>query len=118
MFIMVTADTILILIMVIRRTTMVHIYHPAGFFLATMYVTAVMISVSNQNYYYNQGVYYTQSTSGYVVVPAPVGASVTVLPSDYTLVVVGSSTYYYYAEHFIQYPQAITRSLLHLLGLL
>jgi hypothetical protein len=75
-------------------------WHPYGFFVATMFTTAVMISVANQSYYYNEGVYYSPSGSGYVVVQAPVGAAVTVLPSDYTLVVVSNDTYYYYGGTF------------------
>jgi hypothetical protein len=75
-------------------------WHPYGFFVATMFTTAVMISAANQSYYYNEGVYYAPQGSGYVVVQAPVGATVTVLPSEYTLVVVASSTYYYYGGTF------------------
>ena len=75
-------------------------WHPAGFFVATMFATAIMISIANQNYYYYEGVYYSPSGSGYVVVNAPPGATITVLPSDYTTVLVSSSTYYYYGGTF------------------
>jgi hypothetical protein len=65
-----------------------------------MFVTAVMISVANQNYYYHEGVYYSPSNSGYVVVTAPVGASVTELPADFTSVLVTGVNYYYYGGTF------------------
>ena len=35
-------------------------WHPWGFFVATMAVTAVAITVASQQYYYDQGVYYGQ----------------------------------------------------------
>jgi len=75
-------------------------WHPAGFFVATMFTAAVLISISNQNYYYYEGVYYSPSGSGYVVVQAPVNAEITVLPSDYTTVIVTPTTYYYYGGVF------------------
>jgi len=68
--------------------------------MATMFTTAVLISVSNQNYYYNEGVYYSPSGSGYVVVPAPAGAAITELPSGYSSLTVGSARYYYYGGIF------------------
>ena len=56
-------------------------YHPWGFFVAALAVTAIIISIDNQQYHYDEGVYYQQSGSGYTVVQAPNGATVETLPS-------------------------------------
>jgi hypothetical protein len=56
------------------------VWHPWGFFIATLAVTAVVISVESQQYHYDQGVYYVPSNGGYTVVAAPVGATIVTLP--------------------------------------
>ena len=66
------------------------------FFVATIAATAIIVSVNNQQYYYNQGVYYVQSNSGYTVIEAPVGATVTVLPEGSQTVIVNETTNNYY----------------------
>ncbi|HRI61397.1 MAG TPA: DUF6515 family protein, partial [Saprospiraceae bacterium] len=53
------------------------VWHPWGFFIATMAATAIIVSVNNQQYHYDQGVYYVASNGGYTVVQAPVGATIT-----------------------------------------
>ena len=70
-----------------------------------MAVTAIVISVNNKNYQYDNGVYYEESTNdsgekGYVAIPAPIGAKVPSLPEGNTPVTVGSKTYYYYGGTF------------------
>ena len=72
------------------------VWHPWGFVVATLAVTAIVISVENQQYHYDQGVYYVQSGSGYSVVQAPVGATITTLPSNSQTVVVNETTNNYY----------------------
>ncbi len=71
-------------------------FHPFGFFVASMAVTAMIITVANQKYYYDQGVYYVASNGGYTVVEAPVGASVPQLPPGSQTVVVNETTNNYY----------------------
>ncbi|MGX5818907.1 DUF6515 family protein [Chitinophaga lutea] len=72
-------------------------WHPIGFLLTTMAVTAIVVSVNNQKYHYDQGVYYSQQSNGqYQVVPAPVGAVVSSLPSGYSVSNVDGESYYYY----------------------
>lgn len=71
-------------------------YHPWGFFVATLAVTAIVVSVNSQQYHYDQGVYYTKSSSGYTVVEAPVGATITTLPEGAEPVVVNQTTNNYY----------------------
>lgn len=72
------------------------VYHPWGFFIASLATTAIIISVENQKYHYDQGVYYVQSGSGYTVVQAPVGATITTLPPNSQTVVVNETTNNYY----------------------
>jgi hypothetical protein len=71
-------------------------WHPWGFFVATIAATAIIVSVENQQYHYDQGVYYVQSGSGYTVVQAPVGATITTLPANSQTVVVNETTNNYY----------------------
>jgi Family of unknown function (DUF6515) len=72
------------------------VWHPWGFFVATLAATAIIVSVANQQYRYDQGVYYVASGGGYTVVPAPVGATVTTLPAGSQTVVVNETTNNYY----------------------
>jgi hypothetical protein len=83
-------------------------WHPWGFFVAVLATTAIVISVSNQQYHYDQGVYYAPTSGGYTVVPAPVGATVPSLPSGAETVVVDGTTYYYYGGTFYQKTSSYT----------
>jgi len=72
------------------------VWHPWGFLVATMAATAIIVSVNNQQYHYDQGVYYTSGPGGYTVVQAPVGATITTLPPNSQTVVVNETTNNYY----------------------
>jgi len=72
------------------------VYHPWGFFAVTLATTAVVLSVQNQQYHYDQGVYYVAGNGGYTVVSAPVGATITTLPQGSQTVVVNETTNNYY----------------------
>ena len=72
------------------------VWHPWGYFITKLAVTAIIISVNNQQYHYDQGVYYVQSTGGYTVVQAPVGATIVTLPDNHETVVVNETTNNYY----------------------
>jgi len=61
-----------------------------------MTATAIMITIASQPYYYDQGIYYVQSSGGYTVVPAPPGATVKELPKGTETVVVNETTNNYY----------------------
>lgn len=61
-----------------------------------MAVTAIVISVNNQKYYYDKGVYYEPSDGGYTVVQAPDGATVAELPPGTETVVINNTTNNYY----------------------
>jgi hypothetical protein len=69
-------------------------------------MTAIIVSVNNQQYHYDQGVYYVSSNGGYTVVEAPVGAKVTTLPEGYEKVEVNETTnnYYYGGTYYDKVP--------------
>lgn len=76
------------------------IWHPIGFLLTTMAVTAIVVNANKKQYHYDQGVYYVKVDDGYKAVTAPIGANIPELPDDTQDVVVGSNTYYYYQGTF------------------
>lgn len=77
------------------------VWHPFGFFVAVMATTAIIVSIENQHYYYDQGVYYTQVSGGYNVVPPPVNITIVNLPAEGVEAVKNEDlTYYYYAGTF------------------
>ncbi len=60
-------------------------------------------SVNKDQYYYDDGVYYTKADGGYTVVPAPVGATIKTLPSGYETVKIDeTTTNYYYGGAFYE----------------
>lgn len=79
------------------------VWHPWGFFVATLAVTAIVISVDNQDYHYDEGVFYVQDDDGYVVVEAPQGATVKVIPKNSEVVEVSPTiNNYYYGGTFYE----------------
>jgi hypothetical protein len=77
-----------------------HNWHPLGYFAASLARDAFLLSVANQQFYYDEGVYYQPSANGYSVVPAPIGAMVSSLPPGYETTMVGNDYYYYYGGAF------------------
>jgi hypothetical protein len=77
-----------------------HNWHPLGYFAVSLARDVFLFSIANQQYYYDQGVYYQPTTGGYAVVAAPVGASVSFLPPGYETTMVGNDYYYYYGGTF------------------
>jgi Family of unknown function (DUF6515) len=80
-----------------------HNWHPLGYFAASLATDAFLISLANQQYYYDDGVYYQPYSGGYSVVPAPIGALVGSLPPGYETTMVGNDTYFYYGGVFYIY---------------
>jgi hypothetical protein len=78
------------------------VWHPWGFFVATIATTAIIVSIENQQYHYDQGVYYVSGNGGYTVVQAPVGATITALPPGTQTIVVNETTNYYYGGAFYE----------------
>ncbi|MGH7967221.1 MAG: DUF6515 family protein [Limisphaerales bacterium] len=80
-------------------------YRP-GIVISTLPPGSVPLSVGVTPYYYDQGVFYENSPSGYVVVPPPVGAVVTSLPPGPEALAAGSQVYYYAGGSFyVQRPE-------------
>lgn len=86
------------------------VWHPWGFFVATLATTAIIISIENQKYHYDSGVYYVSSNDGYTVVQAPVGATVKTLPKETEKVVVNETTnnYYYGGAYYEKSDEGYT----------
>lgn len=74
-------------------------FHP-GMFLHVLPPDYSQVYVGGVPYFYDQGVYYQSSPSGYVVVSPPVGAIVPALPPGAETVVAGSTVFYYAAGAF------------------
>ncbi len=72
-------------------------FHPFGAFVATVAATAIVVSVANQQYRYDQGVWYAPTNGGFAVVTAPVGATVAAVPPG---TVVVNNNYYYGGTYY------------------
>lgn len=59
-------------------------------------VDSYVTNVANQDeeYYYQDGIFYTLIDGKYYVIEPPIGALITQLPDDYVEVVIGDETYY------------------------
>jgi hypothetical protein len=71
-------------------------YYPSrGAYVTTLPRAPVVITRPGGNYYYAGGVWYRPYGGSYVVVGAPIGVFVPVLPAYYTTLWVGGVPYYY-----------------------
>ncbi|MEX2964075.1 DUF6515 family protein [Microbulbifer sp. TYP-18] len=66
----------------------------------------VSLRVGGHPYYYGGGFFYRPSPAGFVVVSAPLGASVVTLPASAVPVTVGGAVFYQYADAFYQWRPA------------
>ena len=79
------------------------VWHPFGFFVAALATTAIIVSIENAQYHYDQGVWYQPYNGGYQVVNAPVGGTITTLPPNTQTVVVNETVNnYYYGGTFYE----------------
>ena len=78
------------------------VWHPWGFFIATLATTAIIVSIENEKYHYDQGAWYAPSSGGYTVVQALVGGTVTTIPSGAQTVIVNNTTNYYYGGAYYE----------------
>jgi hypothetical protein len=79
------------------------VWHPWGFFVAALATTAIIVSIENAQYHYDQGVWYQPYNGGYQVVSAPVGGTITTLPPNAQTVVVNETVNnYYYGGDFYE----------------
>ena len=58
------------------------------------YYNANLLSQAGQDYYYQDGVFYTLKNGEYCVIEAPIGALVDEIPEDYDEIELGGKTYY------------------------
>ena len=61
-----------------------------------MATTAIIVSVADEQYHYDQGVWYASANGGYMVAQAPVGGTIITIPGNAQIVVVNNTTSYYY----------------------
>jgi hypothetical protein len=78
------------------------VWHPWGFFVAALTVTAIVVSVENTQYHYDQGVWYTPSNGGYTAVAAPIGGTVNNIPAGAQTVNTGTVNNYYYGGTYYE----------------
>ncbi|WP_308364116.1 MULTISPECIES: DUF6515 family protein [unclassified Microbulbifer] len=64
------------------------------------------LAVGGRPYYYHSGYFYRPAPAGYVVVSAPLGASVMSLPASTVRLEIGGATYYQYADAYYQWHPA------------
>ncbi|MCO1334150.1 DUF6515 family protein [Microbulbifer sp. OS29] len=77
-----------------------------GFIAPILPVGHVRVAVGGRPYYYHGGHFYRHGPRGYVVVAAPLGASVVTLPTSAVQVQVGGIPYYQYANSYYQWHPA------------
>ena len=58
------------------------------------YYNTNLVNQAGQNYYYQDGVFYTLANGEYAVIEAPIGAIVDEIPEDYDEIEMGGKTYY------------------------
>ncbi|AWW32111.1 hypothetical protein DN752_19305 [Echinicola strongylocentroti] len=86
------------------------VWHPWGFFIASLAATAIVISIENEKYHYDEGVFYQESNNGYTVVEAPSGATVKTIPGGSEQVVINETTnnYYYGGTYYEKSDEGYT----------
>lgn len=77
-----------------------------GFVAPILPVGFVRLAVGGHPYFYHGGYFYRPAPAGYVVVSAPLGASVVSLPASAVQVQIGGFTYYQYADAYYQWHPA------------
>jgi len=70
-------------------------FHPLNFRLKTLPQFYVSLSILGVPYFYFDGIYYQSYLDGYIVVRAPIGAAVRILPSGFIGFRYNQLTYYY-----------------------
>lgn len=82
-------------------------YYPSrGYVVRDLPRDRVIIGGPRGRYWYSGGVWYSSGPRGYVVIGAPVGLFVPVLPPYYTTVWVGGAPYYYANDTYYVWRQS------------
>ncbi len=78
-------------------------WYPWGYHTTTIVETVVIVKEAEQEYYYDQGVFYIKVDDGYTVIQAPIGVTVKTLPKEAQKVEVSeNTTNYYYGGAFYE----------------
>ena len=88
------------------RLNQSHYYPPHGTAVSAPPSSTVMVNHPSGHYYYSGGVWYAPRGPSYVVVAAPVGVFVPVLPVYYTTLWVGGAPYYYANDTYYSWDPA------------
>ncbi len=88
------------------RLNQSHYYPPHGTTVGVPPPSTVIVNHPSGHYYYSGGVWYAPRGPSYVVVPAPVGVFVPVLPVYYTTLWVGGAPYYYANQTYYSWNPA------------
>jgi Family of unknown function (DUF6515) len=83
-----------------------HYYPPHGTAVSAPPPAPVIVNHPSGRYYYSGGVWYAPRGPAFVVVPAPVGVFVPVLPAYYTTLWVGGAPYYYANDTYYNWNPA------------
>ncbi len=76
-------------------------YRPFGYTVAAIATTAVVVNMvensenSDQQVYYDNGIYYVKENGHYKVIPAPTGAQVKTIPDGFTKLTLNDTVYFY-----------------------
>ncbi len=77
-----------------------------GFSLLTLPYRHTQMVVAGSTYFYSGGVYYITKGKNYVVVGAPIGAHITILPIGFSRIHLGSHRYFYANSVYYSYVPA------------
>lgn len=78
------------------------VYPRPGFRIHVLPRAYLALQVGALTYFFLDGIFYRPDVNGYVVVPAPVGATVTTLPANATYFTHNGTVYYTYAGVYYQ----------------
>lgn len=83
-----------------------HHYIPRGYRLRYLPHSYIRIVISSSPYFYFGGVFYQHYHDGYIVVGAPIGARISVLPFGFIVFGLGNFTYYYINDTYYLWDDA------------
>ena len=86
-----------------------YLAHKVGAYVNALPSARIAFRLKGNRYYYSSGVYYRRSDSRYIVIAAPLGASIVTLPFGYVDLYVGSSRYFYVNRTYYVYEPTTTK---------
>ncbi len=61
------------------------------------------VIVKDRHYYFRSGAFYERRANVYAVVPAPIGAKITILPAGYRIIHLHRKRFYFFAGVYYKY---------------